>query len=219
MTSLVQSPYTHKQIVAWLRGLLTIAWADGNFDPEEQQLISQLAEEGLASSQDGGLDSLEKISPEDLAINLGKEPETAENFLRTAVMVAVADGVYSHPEAELLKSFSQALDIEIAALKSLESTLYHPEAEDPATSGASASPLQKPADSEDSNTKVLQPVKDWLDGMKVNDPKVAKFICKMVPPQCPLERDINLFGRKIAHIPAMCKLNPLYEQLVGLRFR
>ncbi len=219
MTSLVQSPYTHKQIVAWLRGLLTIAWADGNLDPEEQQLISQLAEEGLTSSQKGDLDSLEKISPEELATNLGKEPETAENFLRTAVMVAVADGVYSPPEAELLKSFSKALDIEIEALKSLESTLYQPEAEDSATSGASTSPLQKPSDSEHSNIKVLQPVKDWLDGMKVNDPKVAKFLCKMIPPQCPLERDINLFGRKVAHIPAMCKLNPLYEQLVGLRFR
>jgi hypothetical protein len=27
------------------------------------------------------------------------------------------------------------------------------------------------------------------------------------------------FGRKLAHIPPLCKLNPLYEQLVGLRFR
>ncbi len=219
MASLVQSPYTHEQIVAWLRGLLTIAWADGHFDPEEQELISQLAEEELASSKEGDLDSLEKISPEELATTLGKEPETAENFLRTAVMVAVADGVYSAPEAELLKNFSKALDIEIEALKSLESTLYEPETEDSAPSGVSASPLQKPAGLEHPNSKVLQPVKDWLDGMKVNDPKVAKFICKMIPPQCPLERDINLFGRKVAHIPAMCKLNPLYEQLVGLRFR
>jgi hypothetical protein len=41
----------------------------------------------------------------------------------------------------------------------------------------------------------------------------------MIPAQCPFERDINLFGRKIAHIPPLCKLNPLYEQFVGLRFR
>ena len=49
--------------------------------------------------------------------------------------------------------------------------------------------------------------------------KVAHFLCKMIPSQCPFERDVVLFGRKVVHIPAMCKLNPLYEQLVGLRFR
>ncbi len=41
----------------------------------------------------------------------------------------------------------------------------------------------------------------------------------MIPAQCPFERDVVLFGRKIVHIPPMCKLNPLYEQLVNLRFR
>jgi hypothetical protein len=55
--------------------------------------------------------------------------------------------------------------------------------------------------------------------MEIHDPRLARFICKMVPPQCPFERDITLFGRKIIHIPPLCKLNPLYEQLVGLRFR
>jgi len=37
--------------------------------------------------------------------------------------------------------------------------------------------------------------------------------------QCPFEQDIYLFGRKIGHIPPLCKLNPLYEELIGLRFR
>jgi hypothetical protein len=41
----------------------------------------------------------------------------------------------------------------------------------------------------------------------------------MIPPQCPFERDVTLFGHKVVHIPPMCKLNPLYDQLVGLRFR
>jgi hypothetical protein len=41
----------------------------------------------------------------------------------------------------------------------------------------------------------------------------------MIPAQCPFERDVKLFGDKVVHIPAMCKLNPLYNQLVGLRFR
>jgi hypothetical protein len=42
---------------------------------------------------------------------------------------------------------------------------------------------------------------------------------KMIPAQCPFERDIKIFGRTVAHIPPLCKLNPLYDQLVGLRFR
>jgi hypothetical protein len=44
-------------------------------------------------------------------------------------------------------------------------------------------------------------------------------LCKMIPSQCPFERDVTLFGRKIVHIPPLCKINPLYEQMVGLRFR
>ena len=41
----------------------------------------------------------------------------------------------------------------------------------------------------------------------------------MIPTQCPFERDISLFGRTIVSIPPLCKLNPLYEELIGLRFR
>ncbi|WP_341526529.1 Mo-dependent nitrogenase C-terminal domain-containing protein [Nostoc sp. UHCC 0302] len=65
----------------------------------------------------------------------------------------------------------------------------------------------------------LQPLRKWLDELEIQNPKLAKFIAKLVPAQCPFERDIMLFGRKIGHIPPMCKLNPLYDQLVGLRFR
>ena len=71
---------------------------------------------------------LDKITPAELATDLGEEPETAENFLRTALLVAVADGVYSAPEYELLQQFSDALNIEVEALKSLENSLYRPEA-------------------------------------------------------------------------------------------
>lgn len=66
---------------------------------------------------------------------------------------------------------------------------------------------------------LLQPVRRWLDEIEINDPKQARFFSKMIPAQCPLERDIKVFDRLIVHIPALCKLNPLYDQLVGLRFR
>ena len=208
MTKIEASSYTNSQIIAWLRGLYTVALADGNYDPKEQELISQLTND-LAQ-----LDSnapLEPISPEELATALGKDRNVGENFLRTAVLVAVADGVYSPPEDELLQKFSKALDIEVEALKSLENTLYKPEIESTVDSSSIHKPQPRP--------DLLHPVKDWLDDMEIQDSRLAHFICKVIPPQCPFERDINLFGRTVAHIPPLCKLNPLYEQFVGLRFR
>lgn len=68
-------------------------------------------------------------------------------------------------------------------------------------------------------TIFLQPIRQWLDSFEIQNPQVAKFIAKSIPAQCPFERDIILFGHKVAHIPPMCKLNPFYDQLVGLRFR
>ncbi|MEM9508771.1 MAG: Mo-dependent nitrogenase C-terminal domain-containing protein [Cyanobacteria bacterium P01_E01_bin.35] len=214
MTAITQSAYSDRQIEAWLRGLYTVALADVNYDPEEQELIGQLTQD-LVDIE--ATNRLATITPVELADNLGKESETAENFLRTAVLVAVADGVYSEPEYNLLLQFSEALDIEVEALKSLENTLYKPEAEQPNT--AAASPLTSPPEKSKAGIDVLYPVKDWLEGMEVKDPRLAKFVCKVIPPQCPFERDINLFGRKVAHIPPLCKLNPLYEQFTMLRFR
>ena len=211
MNSTTQSHYTDRQISAWLRGLLTIAWADGHFDPEEKELIASLTQDELAPQTDLG--NLETIAPEDLAQALGDDYETKENFLRTAVMMAIADGVYSPVEAEVIHNFHEALGLEVEALKSLEATLWHPEQSQEATSAGET--LQPPAPHLD----ILNPVKHWLDGMEIKDPRVARFVCKMVPSQCPFERDITLFGHKVVHVPPMCKLNPLYEQLVGLRFR
>ena len=222
MTGITQSVYSDRQIIAWLRGLYTVALADGHYDPEEQELIGQLTQD-LADID--AKDRLEQISPEELAESLGKEPEAAENFLRTAVLVAVADGVYSPPEYDLLHKFSDALNIEVEALKSLENNLYKPEEESPESASeltsesAAASPLTPPPEKLKSGVDVLHPVKEWLEDMEVKDPRLAKFVCKVIPPQCPFERDINLFGRTVAHIPPLCKLNPLYEQFTMLRFR
>lgn len=65
----------------------------------------------------------------------------------------------------------------------------------------------------------LQPTRNWIDSIKIKDEQFARSVCKLIPAQCPFERDIKLFGRKLFHIPPMCKLNPFYEQFVGLRFR
>jgi len=66
---------------------------------------------------------------------------------------------------------------------------------------------------------LLQKIRQWFDDIEINNRRVARLIAKVIPAQCPFERDIVVFGRKIAHIPPMCKLNPLYDQFVGLRFR
>ncbi|WP_404784614.1 Mo-dependent nitrogenase C-terminal domain-containing protein [Altericista sp. CCNU0014] len=58
-----------------------------------------------------------------------------------------------------------------------------------------------------------------FDRIQMNDRQTAHLICRLIPANCPFERDIFFLGRKIAHIPAMCKLNPLYDQFVELRFR
>lgn len=70
-----------------------------------------------------------------------------------------------------------------------------------------------------SNRGLLQPLRQWVDSIPVNNRQLAHRLCKMIPAQCPFERDVKLFGKTLFHIPPMCKLNPLYEEVVGLRFR
>lgn len=207
MVSAVQSPYSDEQITAWLQGLLTIAWADGHFDEEEKQFIAELAHGELTSAKELG--DIEQITPQNLAEHLGKNNQAAENFLRTAVMVAIADGVYSSSEDELLHQFCVALELPPKILESLRLTLNYR----PTGSGA---PI---VDGEHHAVEPLKPLREWLDHLEIHDPRLAHFLCKMIPPQCPFERDVMLFGHKVVHIPPMCKLNPLYEQMVGLRFR
>src|SRR4028119_1419658 len=96
MTSVIQSPYSNEKITVWLRGLLTVAWIDGDFDEEEQKLIASLTQKEIAPQIDLG--SVEPITAEELAAAFASDDEGAENFLRTAVLVALADGIYSYSE-------------------------------------------------------------------------------------------------------------------------
>lgn len=68
-------------------------------------------------------------------------------------------------------------------------------------------------------SRLLHPVRQWLEKIEINEAKKAKVLCQMIPASCPFERDIQLFGRTLFHIPPMCKLNPFYEQFMELRFR
>jgi len=192
--------YTQVQISAWLRGLMSVALADNEYSEQERKLFDQ-----ISHSEEWGeevtISNFEPIGAQDLAEALGCDREVGQNFLRMAVMMALADGKYTDAEDQIIQEFSKALNQEVKAIndlrKNLEAVSHHDE----------------------HHPNVLEPVKEWLDHMDIHDSRLANLICKVVPAQCPFERDIVLFGKKIMHIPAMCEINPLYDQLVGLRFR
>ncbi|NMF63766.1 nitrogenase [Brasilonema octagenarum UFV-E1] len=66
---------------------------------------------------------------------------------------------------------------------------------------------------------LLLPIRKKLDTIEIQNSKLARLLCRVIPASCPFASDIKLFGNLIIHIPPLCKLNPLYEQLIGLRFR
>jgi Mo-dependent nitrogenase C-terminus len=66
---------------------------------------------------------------------------------------------------------------------------------------------------------ILKPLRARLDNLQIANPVTARRIAQLIPAQCPFERDLKVMGKTIAHIPPLCKLNPLYEEFVGLRFR
>ena len=66
---------------------------------------------------------------------------------------------------------------------------------------------------------LLRPLRTVIDHTQVGNPAVAHRLCKLIPSQCPFERDVKVLGKTLFHIPPMCKLNPLYNEVVALRFR
>jgi hypothetical protein len=65
----------------------------------------------------------------------------------------------------------------------------------------------------------LSPVRHWLNTLEIRNARLAHLLCRIIPVQCPFERDIRFLGHTLVHIPPLCKLNPLYEEVVYLRFR
>lgn len=48
--------------------------------------------------------------------------------------------------------------------------------------------------------------------------QIARLVCQLIPASCPFTRDIVLLGHTW-HIPPLCKLNPFYNYLMGLRWQ
>lgn len=66
---------------------------------------------------------------------------------------------------------------------------------------------------------LLQPLRQWIESIEIDNPKLAKFLCRAIPSHCPFERKIRFFNHTILYIPPLCKLNPFYEEVIGLRFK
>jgi len=64
----------------------------------------------------------------------------------------------------------------------------------------------------------LRPLRCWLDQIQVTNRQFAHLICRVIPSRCPFERDIA-FGGCTVHIPALCQINPVYNEIVSLRLR
>ncbi|MFQ4136178.1 Mo-dependent nitrogenase C-terminal domain-containing protein [Nodosilinea sp. PGN35] len=64
----------------------------------------------------------------------------------------------------------------------------------------------------------LAPLRRWIDRIEVNNRRFAHLTCRLIPCCCPFERDLTVLGRTV-HVPALCKLNPVYAELMRLRFR
>lgn len=66
---------------------------------------------------------------------------------------------------------------------------------------------------------LLKPLRQKIDSFEIQKSQTAHRIAKLIPAQCPFERTIKILGHVIINIPPLCKLNPLYDEFVFLRFR
>jgi hypothetical protein len=66
---------------------------------------------------------------------------------------------------------------------------------------------------------IFYPLRRWLDSISVQNYRFAHLVVSLIPCTCPFERDVKLLGHNLFHIPSLCKLNPLYDEFVALRFR
>lgn len=180
-----------------LAALHALALADGDFSPEEQRVLGGMLERDLPGL---GWEDLHQPGDAALVQTFCSGSKAAGQFLRTAVVVALADGHISEAELTLLTHWAELLEVAQAEIASLSA--------DPDC----GEPCEEPHAG-------LDGIRRWLDGFEPEDPAVARFLVHLLPAQCPFERDIVLFGHKLVHIPPMCRVNPLYDQLMALRFR
>jgi hypothetical protein len=66
---------------------------------------------------------------------------------------------------------------------------------------------------------LLGGIRDLLDAVSFHDIATALVVVKRIPGACPFERSIEWRGKLLLTIPPLCKLNPLFPEIQGLRYR
>ncbi|MCP6760332.1 MAG: Mo-dependent nitrogenase C-terminal domain-containing protein [Fischerella sp. CENA71] len=69
------------------------------------------------------------------------------------------------------------------------------------------------------SANLLETVRHWLESIEIHEPTIARILCKIIPANCPFERKIKLFGITVFRIPPLCKINPVYQQIINLRYK
>jgi len=62
-------------------------------------------------------------------------------------------------------------------------------------------------------------IANFINQIEIHHIETARIICQLIPASCPFERRFKLLGHTVLRIPPLCKLNPLYDPLMALRFR
>jgi tellurite resistance protein len=111
---------TQSQAEALARGLYAVARADGEVHEREAALIAQLFAEAVDHpSQLGTLARESQVQPAELAVALPRA-DLRRMFIKTALLLAHLDNVYSPAEAKLVGEFAAAMEIGKADLAELE---------------------------------------------------------------------------------------------------
>lgn len=66
---------------------------------------------------------------------------------------------------------------------------------------------------------LIHQFRNWLDSVEIPNSTVAYLLCQIIPTSCPFAREVKFFNNILFVIPPLCKLNPFYDQVMGLRFK
>ena len=118
MNFLPEIPLTQFQAEAIARGLFAIAHADGLHEREAALVAAFWSETGGSERALAELSRRDAITTEELGAVL-PTPELRRVFLKTALLLAFADGQVSSKESEMVRGFAKelALDSELSTLE------------------------------------------------------------------------------------------------------